>query len=71
MSPENEDKPESPIVYSDETIIFSPLNTPILSLTNENASINYTSDGVTNIGEPVSSTAALYLNGEIIDSEVL
>jgi hypothetical protein len=61
----------NPVIYSDETITYSPLNTPTLSLTNESASINYTSDGMTNIGDDLSSSATLYSNGEAVDSEIL
>ena len=47
-----------------ETITYSPLNTPIIDLTNDNATILYDND--TKLGSDVSTTAYLYLNGEVI-----
>lgn len=57
------------IVFDSETITYSPLNTPILDLTNDNASIAY--NGEIKLGDAtVSSTANLYLNGEALDAEI-
>ena len=50
--------------YEDETITYSPLNTPILDLTNDSDAIAY--DGNTILGNSVSSTAVVYLNGSTI-----
>lgn len=52
-------------VYEDETITYSPLNTPVLDLTNDNDAIAY--DGNTILGNSVSSTAAVYLNGAAVN----
>ena len=53
-----------------ETITYSPLNTPVLDLSNDSASIAY--NGNLKLGnETVSCTANLYLNGEILDAEIL
>ena len=52
-------------IYEFETITYSPLNTPVIDLTNDSASLNYSADGKTKIGEAcVESTASLWLNGE-------
>ena len=60
-----------PNVEDWEVITYSPLNSPILSLTNDSASIAYRTDGtkVTD-GDTVSTTAELYLNGSKITSDV-
>ena len=54
------------VVYDSETIIYAPLNTPIVVLSNEVDAIVYEADGVTAISEPVSSKATLYLNGDVL-----
>lgn len=51
-------------VYEDETITYSPLNTPVLDLTNDSGAIAY--DGNTMLGNSVSSTAVVYLNGAMV-----
>ena len=54
-------------IYEWEIITYSPLNTPILDLNNDSASLSYTSEGTKiNATDKVSSTATLYLNGEAI-----
>ena len=54
-------------VLDQETITYSPQNSPVLDLTNDSATLAYSSDGSTKIGtDTVSSTATLYLNGEPI-----
>lgn len=50
--------------YETETITYSPLNTPILDLTNDSDAIAY--DDNTILGNSVSSTAVVYLNGSVI-----
>ena len=55
------------VVYEEETITYSPLNTPIIDLSNDSASLPYSGD--TRLGEEVvSSTASIYLNGKDISS---
>lgn len=51
-------------IYDRETIPFSPINSPILNLTNDSASIAYKADGskVTD-SDTVSTTAELWVNG--------
>ena len=51
-------------VYEDETVTYSPLNTPVLDLTNDSDAIAY--DDNTILGNSVSSTAIVYLNGSVI-----
>lgn len=56
-------------IYEREEIPFSPLNTPILNLTNDSASLTY--DGNNKIGsDTVSSTAELWFNGVKVTSGV-
>lgn len=55
---------ESENLIDTETITYSPLNTPIIDLTNDNATILYDND--TKLGLDVSTTAYLYLNGEVV-----
>lgn len=50
--------------YETETITYSPLNTPVLDLTNDSDAIAY--DDNTILGNSVSSTAVVYLNGSVI-----
>jgi hypothetical protein len=54
-----------------ETITYSPLNTPVLDLTNDNDSIAYHSTGtmgkITST-DYVTTTAQLYLNGDPIEN---
>lgn len=50
--------------YETETITYSPLNTPVLDLTNDSGAIAY--DGNTMLGNSVSSTATVYLNGATV-----
>jgi hypothetical protein len=52
--------------YETETITYSPLNTPLLLLSKENAALLYAADGVTRSGGTVESTASLYVNGNIL-----
>ena len=52
--------------YDTETILYSPLNTPLLLLSKEIATLSYAADGVTRIGGTVDSTASLYVNGNIL-----
>ena len=54
------------VVYEQETITYSPLNTPTLDLSNDTDVILYSADGSKVLGAPVSSTAGLYLNGELL-----
>lgn len=54
--------------YDRETITYSPLNTPVLDLSNDNAAIAY--EGTTKLGSSVSSTAGVYLNGGLINSQM-
>lgn len=59
-------------IYESETIFFSPLNTPTLVLTNENASLEYDSYGFTKMpgaAEFVESTAVIKLNNETITAK--
>lgn len=53
-----------------ETITFSPLNTPVLDLSNDDDSITYKSDGTTKVSGDVSTTAGVYLNGELINNQM-
>ena len=48
--------------YETETITYSPLNTPIIDLTNDTDVIKYKPDG-NKITADVSSTAQVYLGG--------
>lgn len=58
-------------VCDTDTIMFSPMNTPILDITKNSAAITYDKYG-TKIGtDTVSSTGRLFLNSGVIDSEVL
>ena len=54
------------VIYDSETILYAPLNTPFIILSNESDSIVYEADGVTAISAPVSSKATLYLNGDVL-----
>ena len=55
-----------------EIITFSPLNTPVLDLSNDTGDLAYLADGTTKLGPPntVSSTATIYLNGQIVTEGV-
>lgn len=53
-------------VCSFVTIKYSPLSSPILEISPESSTIQYSSDGTIKLGTSVSSTAKLYLNGEIL-----
>lgn len=53
-------------VYDSETILYSPLNTPFIVLSNETDAIVYEADGTTVVSDPVSSKAVLYLNGDVL-----
>lgn len=53
-------------VYDSETILYSPLNTPFIVLSNETDAIVYEADGTTVVSDPVSSKATLYLNGDVL-----
>lgn len=56
-----------PVIYEEETITYSPLNTPTIDLSNDSASLPYNEDN--KIGdEVVSSTASVYLNGKDISN---
>jgi hypothetical protein len=46
-------------IYEREEIPFSPLNTPILNLTNDNASIAYNGNTKVTATDTVSTTAGL------------
>jgi len=52
----------NPFVYEEETITYSPLNTPIIDLTNDRDVIKYAPNGTKLTGD-VSSTAQVYLGG--------
>ena len=52
-------------MYEDDTITYSPLNTPVLDLTNDSDVIAY--NGNTKLGDSVSSTAVVYLNGSVVN----
>ena len=56
------------VVYDTETIMYAPLNTPLLLLTKENDVILYTADGERKLGDDVSCTASLYVNGDVLDA---
>jgi hypothetical protein len=49
--------------YDTDTIMYAPLNTPILVLSSDTDSITYAADGSIILSDPVTSTATLYLNG--------
>jgi hypothetical protein len=58
-------------IYESETITFSPLNTPVIDLTNDSAALTYTAGGSgikinkeEGKEDIVESTATLYLNGK-------
>jgi flagellar basal body rod protein FlgC len=54
-------------IYEREEITFSPLNTPVLDLTNDSAAIAYKVNGEkVTLTDTVESTATLYLNGSAI-----
>jgi hypothetical protein len=55
-------------VYEFETITYSPLNTPVLDLSNDTASLVYSADNIKLGDETISSTATLYLNGEEVEN---
>jgi hypothetical protein len=50
--------------YETETITYSPLNTPVLDLSNDTDTILYSADGNELLGNSVNSKATLYLNGD-------
>lgn len=54
--------------YESETITYSPLNTPVLDLTNDSATIAY--NGADKLGDNVSSTATVWLAGEEVTGAV-
>lgn len=55
--------------YETEAITFSPLNTPVLDLSNDSAAIAYTAAGTkVTTSDEVSSTATLYLNGDPVNN---
>jgi hypothetical protein len=59
---ENKDK-----IFDEETITYSPLNTPVLDLDNEIDDLSYSADGTTLLDETeVVSTATLFLNGKAL-----
>lgn len=55
-------------VYDTDTVMYAPLNTPLLSLSNDTDTITYAADGSTVLSSPVTSTAALYLNGDPLEA---
>lgn len=55
-------------VYDTDTVMYAPLNTPLLSLSNDTDTITYAADGSTVLSSPVTSTAALYLNGDLLEA---
>lgn len=59
-------------VYEVETITYSPLNTPVVDLSNDTDDLSYDASGTTKIdsNESVTSTARLYLNGKEITSNL-
>lgn len=59
---ENKDK-----IFDEETITYSPLNTPVLDLDNEIDDLSYSADGTTLLNDAkVISTATLFLNGKAL-----
>lgn len=63
---------ENEVEFARETILYSPLNTPIVQLSPETATIAYSTNGTTPLETSVSSTGILYLNGANLgDSEEL
>lgn len=59
---ENKDK-----IFDEETITYSPLNTPVLDLDNEIDDLSYSADGTTLLDTTsVVSTATLFLNGKAL-----
>lgn len=59
-------------VYEVETITYSPLNTPVIDLSNDTDDLSYDAYGANKIDndESVTSTARLYLNGKEITSNL-
>ena len=59
-------------VYKFETITYSPLNTPVVDLSNDTDDLSYDASGTTKIdnNEKVTSTAGLYLNGKEVTSNL-
>lgn len=49
--------------------MYSPLNTPLLNLSKETEVILYTANGLRKLGSDVTTTATLYLNGEILEAD--
>ena len=57
-------------IYEEETIMYAPLNTPVLTLSNDTDVLLYAANGtdcVTKGG--VKSTATLYVNGDPLEAE--
>ena len=52
--------------YDTETIMYAPLNTPIIMLSKDTDVILYTADGEQKLGDDVTTTAELYVNGNIL-----
>lgn len=59
-------------VTESEIITFSPLNTPVLDLSNDTGDLAYSADGTTPLDptNTASSTATIYLNGQIVTEGV-
>lgn len=55
-------------LYEEEIITFSPINTPIIDLTNDNDELPYTPNNEKIGSGVVSSTAKVYLNGKELSS---
>ena len=62
--------PDSTIyhTYDTETLMYAPLNTPIIRLSKDTDVILYTADGTKKLGDNVQSTAELYVNGDVLDA---
>jgi hypothetical protein len=57
--------------YDTETITYSPLNTPVLDLSNDSDAIAYLNNDKINPADTVSSTATVYLNGQAVNSATI
>lgn len=58
------------VVYEEETIMYAPLNTPVLTLSNDTDVLLYAANGTDCITKDgVRSTATLYVNGDPLEAE--
>ena len=56
-------------LYDTETIMYAPLNTPVIYFSKDTDVILYTADGAIKLGDDVENTAELYVNGDILPAE--